>query len=68
MKILFTLSLVLFAFIASANSNFEVTNQENSSLEMFIGGDRGRKSKKSRKTNKRRKKKCKQFGRSVYAG
>lgn len=68
MKILITLSLVFFSFLASANSEFEVTNQENASLEMYIGADRGKKSRKRSKTNKRRKKKCKQFGRSVYAG
>jgi len=66
MKLLITLSLISFAFFASANSEFESNNSTFSSTEMVAGP--GKKSRKMKRKNKKRKKACKQFGRRVYAG
>tara|TARA_R110002072_G_C7973360_1_gene535046 strand:- start:4525 stop:4728 length:204 start_codon:yes stop_codon:yes gene_type:complete len=67
MKLFITLSLISFSFFASANSEFEVSTQGDST-ELFISADRGKKARKAKRRNKKRKKKCSQFGRRVYAG
>ena len=66
MKLIITLSLVSFAFFASANAEFETNTSDFSTVEMIAGP--GKKSRKSKRKNKKRKKACKQWGRRVYAG
>ena len=68
MKLLITLSIVSLSFLASANSEFGIEKQDNTSFELYIGADRGKKSRKSKRINKKRKRKCAKWSRKGYAG
>jgi len=67
MKYLVSLSIICFTFAASANySTAEMTTD--SSYELNIGSDRGKKARKNKRIKKRRKRKCAQFAKRSYAG
>jgi len=69
MKFLLSTFIVLFSFIASADTMTEFSSQNNQEIEAVISFDkRKKKARKQRRMNKKRKKKCKQFGRKSYAG
>ena len=69
MKFLLSIFIVLFSFIASADTMTEISAQNNQEIEAVISFDkRKKKARKQRRMNKKRKKKCKQFGRKSYAG
>ncbi len=69
MKFLLSTFIVLFSFIASAETLTEVSFLNNQKVEAILSFDkRKKKARKQRRINKKRKKKCKQFGRRSYAG
>lgn len=69
MKFLLSIFIVLFSFIASAESMTEISSKNNQEIEAVISFDkRKKKSRKQKRVNKKRKRKCKQFGHKSYAG
>lgn len=67
MKLILSLFLISFSFLASAETNLTTTDKK-VTVEMSMPGDRGKKSRRDKRVNKRRKRKCQQFGRRGFAG
>ena len=64
MKLIISLSFLMFAFLSSAGLK-QARTQEAAPFTISQLDDR---KKKPKKTRRRRKRKCKQFGKKIYAG
>lgn len=64
MKLIISLSFLLFAFLSNAGQK-QARTQELAPFSISQLDDRKRKAKR---TKRRRKRKCKQFGKKIYAG